>query len=77
MQRAVTSKERTITPLVRVDLIQGKPAGYRKEIGAVIFEAMIEFGVLVLSTAGAPFEAQMPWMWSSGWLATAHPAWRT
>jgi phenylpyruvate tautomerase PptA (4-oxalocrotonate tautomerase family) len=29
-------------PLVRIDLIQGKPAGYRKDIGAVIYEAMIE-----------------------------------
>jgi 4-oxalocrotonate tautomerase len=29
-------------PLVRVDLIHGKPADYRAEIGAVIYEAMIE-----------------------------------
>ena len=35
-------------PLVRIDLIQGKPAAYRSEIGAVIYEAMIEtFGVPV------------------------------
>jgi phenylpyruvate tautomerase PptA (4-oxalocrotonate tautomerase family) len=27
-------------PLVRVDLIHGKPAGYRGEIGAVIYDAM-------------------------------------
>ncbi|MGD0687796.1 MAG: tautomerase family protein [Streptosporangiaceae bacterium] len=29
-------------PLVRVDLVSGKPADYRGEIGAVIYEAMVE-----------------------------------
>ncbi len=29
-------------PLVRVDLVSGKPADYRSEIGAVIYDAMIE-----------------------------------
>jgi len=29
-------------PLVRIDLIHGKPAGYPSEIGAVIYEAMTE-----------------------------------
>ncbi len=29
-------------PLVRIDLIAGKPAGYPSEIGAVIYEAMTE-----------------------------------
>jgi 4-oxalocrotonate tautomerase len=29
-------------PLVRVDLVDGKPAHYRGEIGAVIYDAMIE-----------------------------------
>lgn len=29
-------------PYVRVDLVRGKPADYRGEIGAVIYEAMIE-----------------------------------
>jgi 4-oxalocrotonate tautomerase len=29
-------------PLVRIDLIHGKPAGYRGEIGAVVYDAMIE-----------------------------------
>jgi 4-oxalocrotonate tautomerase len=29
-------------PLVRIDLIRGKPAGYPSEIGAVIYEAMTE-----------------------------------
>jgi phenylpyruvate tautomerase PptA (4-oxalocrotonate tautomerase family) len=29
-------------PLVRIDLIHGKPADYLSEIGAVIYQAMIE-----------------------------------
>ena len=29
-------------PLVRIDLIAGKPAGYPSEIGAVIYDAMTE-----------------------------------
>jgi phenylpyruvate tautomerase PptA (4-oxalocrotonate tautomerase family) len=42
LRRAVTSQERNIMPFVRIDLIDGKPAGYRAEIGAVIYEAMLE-----------------------------------
>lgn len=29
-------------PLVRIDLIQGKPADYRKTIGNVVYDAMIQ-----------------------------------
>jgi 4-oxalocrotonate tautomerase len=29
-------------PLVRIDLIQGRPSDYRKTIGEVVYEAMIE-----------------------------------
>ena len=36
-------------PLVRVDIVQGKPAAYRGDIGAVIYEAMIE-------TLGVPLD---------------------
>jgi 4-oxalocrotonate tautomerase len=36
-------------PLVRVDLVHGKPEGYRREIGAVIYDAMIE-------TLGVPLD---------------------
>ena len=36
-------------PLVRVDLVHGKPADYRREIGAVIYDAMIE-------TLGVPLD---------------------
>jgi phenylpyruvate tautomerase PptA (4-oxalocrotonate tautomerase family) len=29
-------------PLVRIDLAQGKPADYRRAIGAVVYDAMVE-----------------------------------
>lgn len=32
-------------PLVRIDLRQGKDAGYREEIGRVVYEAMVSVGV--------------------------------
>jgi phenylpyruvate tautomerase PptA (4-oxalocrotonate tautomerase family) len=32
-------------PLVRIDLREGKPAHYRRDIGRVIYEAMLSVGV--------------------------------
>jgi phenylpyruvate tautomerase PptA (4-oxalocrotonate tautomerase family) len=32
-------------PLVRIDLRQGKPDGYRQEIGRVVYEALVSLGV--------------------------------
>jgi 4-oxalocrotonate tautomerase len=29
-------------PFVRIDLLQGKPQGYRKELGEIVYEAMRE-----------------------------------
>jgi phenylpyruvate tautomerase PptA (4-oxalocrotonate tautomerase family) len=29
-------------PLVRIDLIEGKPAGFRRDLGEIIYEAMLQ-----------------------------------
>ena len=37
-------------PLARIDLVQGKSAEYRRTIGTIVYEAMVD----VLKTAACP-----------------------
>src|SRR4051812_45248057 len=38
----VTSDRRPTMPLVRIDLVRGKPASYRKALGEIVYTAMRE-----------------------------------